>query len=127
MIVPSPRSSRSISASSNPSVESTSACKRATEISVSRLEALVESTDGFELAEIDLELRGEGTIMGERQKGRSDLKLASLRRDRYWVEKAREDAFSILDADPGLQAHDALRAEVDTLLADDETDFLLKS
>ncbi|MCL4110559.1 UNVERIFIED_CONTAM: hypothetical protein GTU68_035533 [Idotea baltica] len=99
----------------------------ATEISVARLEALVDSTDGFELAEIDLELRGEGTIMGERQKGRSDLKLASLRRDRYWVEKAREDAFSVLDADPTLAAHDGLRAEVDTLLADDETDFLLKS
>ena len=99
----------------------------ATEISVARLEALVESTDGFELAEIDLELRGEGTIMGERQKGRSDLKLASLRRDRFWVEKAREDAFELLDADPTLGDHPALLAEVDTLLADDETDFLLKS
>jgi len=98
-----------------------------TEISVSRLEALVDSTDGFELAEIDLELRGEGTIMGERQKGRSDLKLASLRRDRYWVEKAREDAFELLNADPGLSDHESLLAEVDTLLADDETDFLLKS
>ena len=98
-----------------------------TEISVARLQSLVDSTDGFELAEIDLELRGEGTIMGERQKGRSDLKLASLRRDRYWVEKAREDAFSVLDSDPSLQQHKALRAEVDTLLADEETDFLLKS
>ena len=65
--------------------------------------------------------------MGERQKGRSDLKLASLRRDRYWVEKARDDAFEVLDADPGLTNHAALLAEVDTLLADDETDFLLKS
>ena len=64
--------------------------------------------------------------MGERQKGRSDLKLASLRRDRYWVEKAREDAFSVLDTDPTLATHSALRAEVDALLADDETDFLLK-
>lgn len=92
-----------------------------------RLEALVASTDGFELAEVDLELRGEGTIMGERQKGRSDLKLASLRRDRYWVEKAREDAFAVLDADPGLASNAALAAEVDTLLADNETEFLLKS
>ena len=92
-----------------------------------RLEALVASTDGFELAEVDLDLRGEGTIMGERQKGRSDLKLASLRRDRYWVEKAREDAFSLLDADPGLADHPELAAEIDTLLADDETEFLLKS
>ena len=38
----------------------------------------MRTTDGFELAEVDLEIRGEGTIMGERQKGRSDLKLASL-------------------------------------------------
>ena len=47
-----------------------------------RVEALVASTDGFELAEVDLELRGEGTIMNTAQKGRNDLKLASLRRDR---------------------------------------------
>ncbi len=46
-----------------------------------RVEALVRSTDGFELAEVDLELRGEGTIMNTAQKGRNDLKLASLRRD----------------------------------------------
>ena len=96
-------------------------------IAESRLEALVASTDGFELAEVDLDLRGEGTIMGERQKGRSDLKLASLRRDRYWVAKAREDAFALLGADPGLREHPDLLAEITTLLADDETDFLLKS
>ena len=43
------------------------------------------SNDGFELAEADLDLRGEGTLMGERQKGRNDLRLASLRRDKEWV------------------------------------------
>ncbi len=69
-----------------------------------RLGALVETDDGFALAEVDLDLRGEGTIMGERQKGRSDLKLASLRRDRAWVERAREVAFAIVDGD-GLDAH----------------------
>ena len=58
----------------------------ATPESVSRLEALEKTTDGFELAEVDLDLRGEGTILGARQKGRSDLKLASLRRgDRVLV------------------------------------------
>ena len=60
----------------------------------------MRTTDGFELAEVDLDLRGEGTIMGERQKGRNDLKLASLRRDREWVAKAREVAFDLVDADP---------------------------
>ena len=52
-----------------------------------RLQALVRTQDGFELAEVDLDIRGEGTIMGERQKGRNDLKLASLRRDREWVAR----------------------------------------
>jgi ATP-dependent DNA helicase RecG len=92
-----------------------------------RLEALVRSTDGFELAEIDLDLRGEGTLMGERQKGRNDLRLASLRRDREWVGLAREVAFDLVDADPELARHPDLRAEVDLLLRDDDTEFLLKS
>ena len=65
-----------------------------------RIEALVATTDGFELAEVDLDLRGEGTIMNTAQKGRSDLRLASLRRDRELVVQAREAAFEIVDADP---------------------------
>jgi ATP-dependent DNA helicase RecG len=91
-----------------------------------RIEALVHSTDGFELAEIDLDLRGEGTIMGERQKGQNDLKLASLRRDREWVVAAREAAIAILDADPMLDANWLLAEEVELLLRNDDTDFLLK-
>jgi ATP-dependent DNA helicase RecG len=91
-----------------------------------RLSALVETTDGFELAEVDLDLRGEGTIMGERQKGRSDLKLASLRRDRDWVERAREAAFEIVDGDGGLEAHRDLLDEVALVLDEDDQDFLLK-
>ena len=72
-----------------------------------RVEALVASNDGFELAEVDLELRGEGTLMSTAQKGRSDLKLASLRRDRELVELAREAAFEIVDADPDLSTSSA--------------------
>jgi ATP-dependent DNA helicase RecG len=90
-----------------------------------RLTALVGSTDGFALAEVDLDLRGEGTIMGERQKGRSDLKLASLRRDRAWVERARDVAFAIVD-DEGLDAHPDLVAEVALFLDEDDQEFLLK-
>jgi ATP-dependent DNA helicase RecG len=92
-----------------------------------RLEALVRSTDGFELAEVDLDLRGEGTIMGERQKGQNDLKLASLRRDREWVVTAREIAIEILDADPELANHELLAEEVDLFLKADDIDFLMKS
>jgi ATP-dependent DNA helicase RecG len=91
-----------------------------------RLGALVKSTDGFELAEVDLDLRGEGTIMGERQKGRSDLKLASLRRDRDWVERARDVAFAIVDDAAGLEGHPDLLAEVALFLDEDDQDFLLK-
>ena len=96
-------------------------------IAAERLRALVETTDGFELAEADLELRGEGTILGERQKGRNDLQLASLRRDKDWVVWARTAAGEMLDDDPDLQRHSELRAEVELLLGDDDADYLMKS
>jgi ATP-dependent DNA helicase RecG len=92
-----------------------------------RLAALERTTDGFELAEVDLEIRGEGTVLGTRQKGRSDLKLASLRRDRDWVAKAREVAFAIVDADPTLTDHQLLREEVGLLIDAEEAEFLFKS
>jgi ATP-dependent DNA helicase RecG len=92
-----------------------------------RLEALQESTDGFHLAEVDLDLRGEGTVLGTRQKGRSDLKLASLRRDRELVAQARQMAFDIVDADPMLGAHDLLADEVRLMIDEDEAEFLFKS
>jgi len=91
-----------------------------------RLAALVRTTDGFELAEVDLDLRGEGTIMGERQKGRNDLKLASLRRDRQWVARARAVAFELVDADPELNAHPLLRDEIQLFLGEEDAAFLLK-
>ena len=65
--------------------------------------------------------------MGERQKGYSDLKLASLRRDKYWVEKAREAAIDLLSADPDLRDHPELDDEITVLLGTDDTEFLLKS
>jgi len=91
-----------------------------------RLRALVRTTDGFELAEVDLDLRGEGTIMGERQKGRNDLRLASLRRDREWVEAARTEAVAMVGDGTGLADHPELVDEVDLFLGEDESDYLLK-
>jgi ATP-dependent DNA helicase RecG len=91
-----------------------------------RLEALVRSTDGFWLAEVDLDLRGEGTIMGARQKGRNDLKLASLRRDRDWVARAREVAFELVGDGSGLDDLPDLWDEVRYMLEDDDAEFLLK-
>ncbi len=70
--------------------------------SQARLEALLETTDGFELADRDLEIRGEGKLMGARQAGASDLKLARLARDRAVLRRAREMAEDILSDDPGL-------------------------
>ena len=92
-----------------------------------RVEALVATTDGFELAEVDLELRGEGTLMSTAQKGRSDLRLASLRRDRELVQLAREAAFEIVDADPLLDANPALLDELHLILSEEDAEFLTRS
>jgi ATP-dependent DNA helicase RecG len=97
----------------------------ATEDAERRLEAMVETTDGFVLAEVDLDLRGEGTILGARQKGRNDLKLASLRDHRDVVDTAREVAFELVDAPGG--PPEALVDEVRLFLDEDEEAFLFKS
>jgi ATP-dependent DNA helicase RecG len=77
-----------------------------------RLEALAATTDGFALAEVDLELRGEGSLFDTRQSGLPDLKLTKLVRDRDLVEAARSDARAIVEADPQLAGHPDLAAEV---------------
>ena len=92
-----------------------------------RMKAVASTRDGFKLAEVDLELRGEGTVLGTRQKGRSDLKLASLRRDADLLIAAREAAFEIVDSDPYLRNHPLLASEVQSLITDEEADFLFKS
>jgi ATP-dependent DNA helicase RecG len=92
-----------------------------------RLEAMVRTDDGFELAEVDLDIRGEGTIFNERQKGRSDLKLASLRRDRKAVVAAREAAERIVEADPTLADHPDLEDELRLFLEPEDEAFLFKS
>ena len=61
-----------------------------TEDAQQRLQALVETNDGFALAEVDLELRGEGQLLGTRQSGLSDLKFVRLSRDRKLIVQARE-------------------------------------
>ena len=78
------------------------------------------------LAEADLELRGEGTIMNTSQKGRSDLKLASLRRDKELVGIARSAAFRIVDADPTLADQPALLDELSLLFSSEDEAFLFK-
>jgi ATP-dependent DNA helicase RecG len=92
-----------------------------------RIEALVATTDGFELAEVDLELRGEGTIMSTAQKGNSDLRLASLRRDRELVLQAREVAIDLVADDSTLAAQPVLADELALLFSSEDEEFLFKS
>jgi ATP-dependent DNA helicase RecG len=68
-----------------------------TDTAKERLQALVDSTDGFELAEKDLELRGEGQLLGTRQAGLSDLRFVHWRADRPLLERAREAAEQLVD------------------------------
>ncbi len=77
-----------------------------TESALARLQALVDTSDGFELAEVDLELRGGGALLGTRQSGYSDLHFAHLRRDRDLLERARADAPAV----PAGPLHDAAAA-----------------
>lgn len=65
--------------------------------------------------------------MSSAQKGRSDLRLASLRRDRELIERAREVAFRIVDEDPELANSEVLRSEIALLLSERDGDYLTKS
>ena len=77
-----------------------------------RLEAMVASTDGFELAERDLEIRGGGALLGARQSGLSDLRFARITHDRELLEAAREAARSL--------PPETMAPEVDALLGEAE-------
>jgi ATP-dependent DNA helicase RecG len=77
-----------------------------------RLRALADHTDGFRLAEIDLELRGEGELVGTRQSGLAQFKVAELPRDAEILERARARAERIDAEDPYLHsAEHALLAD----------------
>ena len=85
-----------------------------TESAQKRLDALVATTDGFELAEVDLDLRRGGQLLGTRQSGMSDLRFANLRGDRPLLEEARKEAAGLVSASGPLQdAVDALFAGAD--------------
>jgi ATP-dependent DNA helicase RecG len=91
-----------------------------------RLHALARTTTGFELADEDLRLRGEGTLFDIRQSGLPDLRLARLAEDTDLVRQAREDAFALIDRDPELTEHPKLRAELERRFAD-SIDWLFHS
>lgn len=78
-----------------------------------RLEVFEATTDGFEIAEADLAIRGPGDLLGTRQSGLARLRVADLVRDREWVETAREDAREWEDR---LDGWDELRARVEEIV-----------
>ena len=99
-----------------------------TEEGRARMGAIAATNDGFELANEDLRIRGEGTVFDARQSGLSDLKLARLIDDFDWVQRARRDAFALVDADPELSDpdHRRLRQEVLARLGDGRAEWLAR-
>jgi ATP-dependent DNA helicase RecG len=79
-----------------------------------RLDAFAGTADGFELAELDFEMRGPGDLFGTRQHGLPPFRIADLRRDRQLLEEARHEAKSLYAADPGLSnpEHALLRRQM---------------
>lgn len=81
------------------------------ELTRKRMKAMVDHSDGFKLAEIDLELRGPGEVYGVRQSGIPDLKMASLSNHEL-VKRARDAAEKLLEFDPALENYPELREKI---------------
>ncbi len=93
-----------------------------------RLAAVAATTDGFELARLDLEQRREGDVLGATQAGRhSSLRLLRLLRDEDLIREAREEATALVAGDHDLDAHPLLRAAVELLLDPEKVEFLEKA
>nr|WP_034622303.1 ATP-dependent DNA helicase RecG [Cellulomonas sp. URHE0023] len=90
-----------------------------------RLEALAATTDGFELARVDLLLRREGDVLGAAQSGRRGaLRFLRVVSDGAVIDRARDDARGLVDADPELTPWPALRGAIEDQLADGREEFL---
>jgi len=92
-----------------------------------RLDAVASTSDGFRLAELDLEQRREGDVLGATQSGRrSHLRLLSLLRDRKLIGEARTEAITLVEADPELTGHPILRDWVAALVDEERAEYLEK-
>lgn len=79
---------------------------------------MVSSTDGFELAEVDLEIRGQGTVFGGTQSGAADLRLGNILRDRELLEAASTVAIEAVADDPNGSLVSEVMHEVAVLFGD---------
>ncbi|MEP7034853.1 MAG: ATP-dependent DNA helicase RecG [Dermatophilaceae bacterium] len=90
-----------------------------------RLISVAATNDGFALARLDLEQRKEGDVLGARQSGgKSQLRLLRLLRDEDLILKAREDAFALVNADPGLEQHEVLGHVIASALDEEQAAYL---
>ena len=93
-----------------------------------RVEAVASTLDGFELAEIDVQLRSEGDVLGRRQSGRrSSLTLLRVTQDGALIDQARAYAEALVGADPELASHPELAADIRRRLNDSEAQYLDKN
>ena len=90
-----------------------------------RLDAFTKTTDGFELAAFDLQLRESGDILGDSQSGRaSSLKILDLLADEEVISQARKDAKHLVAGDPHLQQHQVLQQAIARRVSEEEQEFL---
>jgi ATP-dependent DNA helicase RecG len=90
-----------------------------------RLEAVAATCDGFALANADLEIRREGDVLGDQQSGRrSSLRLLRVIADADIIAAARTEARHVIEQDPLLDDHPALRDAVQGLIDDEQADYL---
>ncbi|MGW0967285.1 ATP-dependent DNA helicase RecG [Streptomyces sp. NPDC002516] len=92
-----------------------------------RLNAVASTLDGFELSRIDLEQRREGDVLGQAQSGvRSSLRMLAVIEDEEIIAEAREEAASVVAADPELTGLPGLRVALDALLDEEREQYLDK-
>ena len=93
-----------------------------------RLDAVAATTDGFELAQLDLQLRREGDVLGSSQSGeRSSLRLLEVVRDEDVIVRARAAALAIVATDPSLASAPGLLSAIHALVPDEQADFMEKA
>jgi ATP-dependent DNA helicase RecG len=89
---------------------------------------VASTTDGFELSQLDLEARREGDVLGTSQSGRrSSLRMLQVVKDADVIAAARQEAMALVEEDPELSAHPALKSALADLLDEERAGYLEKA